>query len=74
MNIPVVLNRPQDLVNIAVVIRAMKNFGFRDLRLVAPVDFDVLRIEGIAHKTGDIAQHTKIRTIPLKTSMAPFSG
>ncbi|MCZ6916761.1 MAG: TrmJ/YjtD family RNA methyltransferase [Gemmatimonadetes bacterium] len=60
MNITVVLHRPQDLVNIAVVIRAMKNFGFRDLRLVSPVDFDVRRIEGIAHKTGDVAQHTEI--------------
>jgi TrmH family RNA methyltransferase len=60
VNITVVLCRPQDLVNIAVVIRAMKNFGFRDLRLVEPADFDVGRIEGIAHKTGEIAQHTEI--------------
>lgn len=60
MSVTVVLSRPQDLVNIAVVIRAMKNFGLRDLRLVEPADFDVGRIEGIAHKTGEIAQHTAI--------------
>ncbi len=54
MSITVVLHRPQDIINIAVVIRAMKNFGFRDLLLVSPLEFDVRRIEGIAHKTGDI--------------------
>ncbi len=56
----VVLHSPQDLVNIAVVIRAMKNFGFRHLRLVAPAEFDVRRIEGVAHKTGDVAQRARI--------------
>ena len=30
--IVVVLHEPQDLVNIAHVVRGMKNFGFRDLR------------------------------------------
>ena len=60
MNITVVLHKPQDLINIAVVIRAMKNFGFRDLRLVSPAEFDVRRIEGIAHKSGDIAQRATV--------------
>ena len=60
MSVTVVLNKPQALVNIAVVLRAMKNFGFRELRLVSPVDFNLRRIEGVAHKTGDIAQHTQI--------------
>ena len=52
--ITVVLHEPQDLVNIAHVVRAMKNFGCRDLRLVAPREYDAFRIEGIAHQTQDI--------------------
>jgi TrmH family RNA methyltransferase len=50
----VVLDEPQDLVNIAHVVRALKNFGFRDLRLVRPREYDAYRIEGIAHQTQDI--------------------
>jgi tRNA/rRNA methyltransferase/tRNA (cytidine32/uridine32-2'-O)-methyltransferase len=50
----VVLDQPQDLVNIAHVVRAMKNFGLGELRLVSPREFDAYRIEGIAHRTGDI--------------------
>src|SRR5256886_1400396 len=48
------LVEPQDLVNIAHVVRALKNFGFRDLRLVRPREFDAYRIEGIAHQTQDV--------------------
>lgn len=54
MSIVVVLHEPQDLVNVAHVVRAMKNFGFRDLRLVAPREYDPHRIEGIAHQTQDV--------------------
>lgn len=54
MSVVVVLHEPQDLVNIAAVVRAMKNFGLRDLRLVRPAEYDPHRIEGIAHKTGDV--------------------
>jgi TrmH family RNA methyltransferase len=50
----VVLHEPQDLVNIAHVVRAMKNFGLRDLRLVRPLEYDAHRVEGIAHQTHDI--------------------
>ncbi len=52
--IAVVLHEPQDLVNIAHVVRALKNFGFRDLRLVNPREYDAYRVEGIAHQTQDI--------------------
>ena len=52
--IVVVLLEPQELANIAHVIRAMKNFGLADLRLVAPKEFDAYRIEGIAHRSGDV--------------------
>jgi TrmH family RNA methyltransferase len=59
MSIVVVLNQPQDLVNIAGVVRAMKNFELRDLRLVAPLEYDAYRIEGIAHNTGDVLQRVR---------------
>src|SRR5206468_806660 len=52
--IAVVLHESQDLVNIAHVVRALKNFGFRDLRLVSPREYDPYRIEGIAHQTQDV--------------------
>ncbi|HKW41424.1 MAG TPA: TrmJ/YjtD family RNA methyltransferase [Gemmatimonadales bacterium] len=52
--IAVVLHEPQDLVNIAHVVRALKNFGFRDLRLVSPREYDAYRVEGIAHQTQDV--------------------
>ena len=60
MNAIVVLHRPQDIVNIAVVIRAMRNFGARSLRLVSPAEFDPQRIEGIAHKSWDVVSETKV--------------
>ena len=49
--ITVVLHEPQDLVNIAHVVRGMKNFGLRDLRLVHPREYEAYRVEGIAHQT-----------------------
>jgi TrmH family RNA methyltransferase len=56
VNLTVVLNSPQDLVNIAGVVRAMKNFELRDLRLVTPVDFEARRIAGIAHGSEDLVE------------------
>lgn len=60
MALVTVLHRPQDLVNIASVIRILKNFGLRDLRLVAPVAYDAYRVEGIAHKTGDLLKRVVV--------------
>jgi len=45
----IVLNEPQDIVNIAGTLRAMMNMGLRRLRLVRPALFDAKRIGGIAH-------------------------
>ncbi|MDT8340725.1 MAG: TrmJ/YjtD family RNA methyltransferase [Longimicrobiales bacterium] len=56
----VVLDHPQDVVNIAAVIRAMKNMGVSRLRLVSPREFDPYRIEGIAHRTDDIVARTQV--------------
>ncbi|HEY3279382.1 MAG TPA: TrmJ/YjtD family RNA methyltransferase [Gemmatimonadales bacterium] len=58
--IVVVLHEPQDLVNIAHVVRGLKNFGFRDLRLVAPREYEAYRVEGIAHQTQDVL--ARVRT------------
>src|SRR3989449_4078690 len=54
MSVVVVLHEPQDLVNIAHVVRGLKNFDFRDLRVVSPREYDAYRIEGIAHQTQDV--------------------
>lgn len=45
----VVLNRTQDVVNIATALRAMMNMGLTRMRLVSPDDFNAYRIAGIAH-------------------------
>lgn len=47
--IVIVLNRTQDVVNIATSLRAMMNTGMTRLRLVRPDDFSAYRIAGIAH-------------------------
>lgn len=58
-SVRVVLYEPQDPVNIAGTIRAMKNMGFRDLWLVRSVEYDPWRIEGIAHDTADIIERIR---------------
>src|SRR3954470_13094648 len=55
----VVLYEPQDPVNIAATIRAMKNMGCADLYLVRSVEYDPWRLEGIAHDTGDIIERIR---------------
>lgn len=52
--IVVVFHRPQDPVNIAATVRAMKNMGVERLRLVQPEPYDPWRIEGVAHGTRDV--------------------
>lgn len=59
-NIVVVLCRPQKLVNIASAIRAMKNMGLLQLRLVRPAEFDPAYIEGIAHRSADVLAATTL--------------
>lgn len=53
-NICVVLDEPRDPVNIAAAVRAMKNMGVHNLRLVRPVEYDPSRVERVAHDTRDI--------------------
>ncbi|MGD8698492.1 MAG: TrmJ/YjtD family RNA methyltransferase [Gemmatimonadales bacterium] len=58
--VTVVLNQPQDPVNIGAVVRAMKNMGLGRLHLVQPADFDPYRIEGVAHTGLDVIESTQI--------------
>src|SRR5687768_18473596 len=57
--IRIVLFETQDLVNVASVVRAMKNMGLSDLRLVNAVPLDAWRIQGIAHDTGDVLEKAR---------------
>ena len=52
----VVLLEPQNPINIGATVRAMKNMGVSRLRLVNPVEYDAIRIEGIAHGTMDLIE------------------
>ena len=55
-SVVVVLFEPQNPINIAATVRAMKNMGVRRLRLVRPVEYNVVNLEGIAHQTMDIIE------------------
>lgn len=50
----VILVEPQDPVNIAGVVRAMRNMGAASLHLVRPCAYDPVRITGVAHGAGDL--------------------
>jgi TrmH family RNA methyltransferase len=52
----VVLNEPQDPVNIGAVVRAMKNMGLSRLHLVRPGGFDPHRAQGVAHTGMDVIE------------------
>lgn len=52
----VVLYEPQDPVNIGATVRAMKNMGATDLRLVRPCEYTEYRLAGIAHGTADVIE------------------
>lgn len=55
----VVLYEPQNPINIAATVRAMKNFGVRDLTLIRPVPYSPYRLEGIAHDTLDVIERIR---------------
>jgi TrmH family RNA methyltransferase len=50
----VVLDEPQDPVNIGIIVRTMKNMGLSRLRLVRPGGFEPHRILGVAHTGTDV--------------------
>lgn len=53
-DIVVVLDRPQDAVNIGAVVRAVKNMGFSQLRLVNPRPFNPRDLARVAHHAEDV--------------------
>lgn len=55
-----VLVEPQDIVNIASVVRLGANFLVDGIRLVSPEVYDPYRIEGIAHNTADMVDRVEI--------------
>jgi tRNA/rRNA methyltransferase/tRNA (cytidine32/uridine32-2'-O)-methyltransferase len=59
-NVAIVLHEPLDPVNIAATVRAMKNMGVVELRLVRPVAYEPHRLEGIAHGTRDLIDNIKV--------------
>ena len=61
-NVVIVLDKPKDVVNVAGVIRVMKNMGLSKLRLVNPDEFDIHRIGGIAHRCEDLAESAELFT------------
>lgn len=61
-NIVVVLDRPQDAVNIGAAVRALKNMGFYSLRLINPRPFSDEAIARVAHHADDVI--AAIRTFP----------
>lgn len=71
-NVVLVLLQPEDVVNVAGVVRAMSNFGLKDLRLVEPAAFDAYRVEGIAHHTGEIIERVR-RYSTLEEALADCS-
>lgn len=58
--ITVVLDRPQDATNVGAVIRAMKNMGCRDLRLVQPAPLDQATLLRVAHRSEDLLATMRI--------------
>lgn len=58
-SVVVVLYESQDQINIGGVVRAMKNMGVSDLRLVRPCPYDPTRIEQVAHDTRDIVERIR---------------
>jgi len=58
--VAVVLHEPQDPVNIAATVRAMKNMGVSQLRLVRPAPYEPYRLEGIAHNTRDVIDDIRV--------------
>lgn len=60
--ITVVLHRPQEAANVGAVVRAMKNMGVADLRLVQPEPFENTDILRVAHRCEDILAQMTIHS------------
>lgn len=58
--IVVVLHRPEDPVNIGAVVRAMRNMGFDQLRLVQPVPYTADHLLRVAHHCEDLVERIQV--------------
>lgn len=56
----VVLHRPEDPINIGAVVRAMKNMGFDQLRLVQPVPYTADDLLRVAHRCEDLVERIQV--------------
>lgn len=56
----VVLDRPQDAVNIGAVVRAIKNMGFTQLRLVQPRPYTAADLLRVAHHAEDVIEQIRV--------------
>lgn len=56
----VVLHRPQDAVNIGAVVRACKNMGFAQLRLVQPRPYNTAELSRVAHHAEDVIAQIRV--------------
>lgn len=56
----VVLDEPQDPVNIGAVVRTMKNMGLGRLHLARPGGFEPYRIQAVAHTGADIIESARV--------------
>lgn len=70
--IDVILHRPQSSENIGAVARAMKNFGLRQLVLVAPKRYDDDRARVLAVHAGDVLDRA-IVTATVEEAVAPYA-
>jgi tRNA(Leu) C34 or U34 (ribose-2'-O)-methylase TrmL len=56
----VVLDRPQDPINVGAVVRAVKNMGLSRLRLVRPAPFEREELLRIAHHSEDLLDRIEV--------------
>lgn len=59
-HIVVVLDRPQDPLNLGAVVRAMRNMGLTELRLVQPAPFDRADLLRLAHRCEELVDRIAI--------------
>jgi TrmH family RNA methyltransferase len=69
--VDIILHRPQSSENVGSVARAMKNFGLRQLVLVAPQRYEASRARTLAVHAGEILQEARL-ALTLDDAVAPY--
>lgn len=70
--VDIILHRPQSSENIGAVARAMKNFGLKNLVLVAPQRYEASRARTLAVHAGEILHEARL-ALTLEDAIAPYS-